>query len=107
MTALLGKKSLCHTGYRICWVLVELCTGSADWGGFAGNPHAGGLFMQGFFGEGRRGGGAAATGREQAMNTHSGTFHDPGATSGKISITSVLILYLYLQNKCHIGNWVS
>lgn len=66
MTAFLGKKSLCHAGNRICWVLVELCTGSADQGGFAGNPHAGGLFMQGFFGEGRRGGGAAATGREQA-----------------------------------------
>lgn len=48
MTAFFGKKSLCHTGNRICWVLIELCTGSADWGGFAGNPRAGGLFMLGF-----------------------------------------------------------
>lgn len=82
MTAFFGKKSLCQAGNRICWALDELCTGSADWNGFAGNSHAGGLFMPGFFGEGR-GGGAAAAGREQATNIHSGTFHDPAATPGK------------------------
>lgn len=58
--------------------------------------------MLGFLGEGRRGG--AAVGREQATNTHSGTFHDPDATSGKHQSlhplefpTAVPKLYLYLQ----------
>lgn len=69
--------------------------------------------MPGFFGEERRGGGAEA-GRAQATNTHSGTFHDPDATSGKHRSlhplgfpTAVPKLYLYLQIKCHMGNQVS
>lgn len=52
------------------------------WSSFVGILHVGGLFMPSFFGEGRRGGGAAP-GREQATNTHSGTFHNPDATSGE------------------------
>lgn len=67
-----------------------------------------------FFGREERRGGAAAVGREQATNTHSGTFHDPDATSGKHQSlhplefpTAVPNLYLYLKNECHTGNQVS
>lgn len=68
----------------------------------------------GFFWVEERRGGAAAVGREQATNTHSGTFHDPDATSRKHQSlhplefpTAVSNLYLYLQNECHTGNQVS
>lgn len=65
MTAFFGKKSLCHTGNGICWILVELCTGSAL--ALLGIHILVGSLCCDFFGEGRRGG--AAAGREQATNT--------------------------------------
>lgn len=76
MTAFLGKKSLCHAGNRICWVLAGLCTGSA------GNSHAWwALYALIFWGREKRR--RSCSSREGTGNQHSGTFHDPGATSGK------------------------
>lgn len=69
--------------------------------------------MMDFRGEESRVGGAAMM-RGQTTNTYSGTFHDPDATPGKHQslyplefLAAVPKLYLYLQIKCHIGNWVS